>query len=109
MPHTNDTMPSLGTSLHNVCGNPPFRGFGTASCAYPESGVGDRIALTTTREHVRFIEATPPKGRYVLELGIFNNLATDLTPVETEQGISVPGGNLEEIHAGAQRAQVNQV
>ena len=36
----------------------------------------------------------------MLELGVFNNQATDLESIELpDHGLSVPGGNLEEVRA----------
>lgn len=45
----------------------------------------------------------------MIEFGVFCNQGTDLAPVETDQNVMVPGGDLEAIHAGAQRAQESMV
>lgn len=45
----------------------------------------------------------------MIEFGVFSNQATDLEPVQTDEGETVPGGGLEELHTAAQRAQVSQV
>lgn len=45
----------------------------------------------------------------MIEFGIFNNQGTDLAPVETEHDMMVPGGDLADAHAAAQRIQSSQV
>ena len=45
----------------------------------------------------------------MIEIGVFHNGASDLTPVRTESGVVVHDGSLAEVHAAAQRTIVNQI
>ena len=45
----------------------------------------------------------------MIQIGIFQNGASDLPAVGGDGGVLVAGGNLEEMHASYQRIQIDQV